>query len=344
MSFFTSSKSRPSVEFFFLLLLCFLTYQPQSVGATRNVALIFGYVPNQTAAIIAAAFYFCFGGILVTFHIVRLKNWWALALPIGTLGSCLGFIARYILAEPAHQTSKTIMIVEEVLTLCSPAAFLAFDYIVYGRLLLNCIGARHSFIRPQWVSTFFITSDISTFVIQAIGAAFVVQPEHHNLGEKVVEAGVILQTISFGIFSAMLLMTYINIKREGLSSGTEIWWRAYQAVAFSSVFIVVSLLRALLRDFPSPSRICLIQYAQIRSIYRMISSIQGSASPVATAEIYLYLLDVLPLMISIGVYIPFWPGDYITGEDSIVRVTTAEQHKLSTFGGASRELLVGNEV
>ncbi|KAJ3797555.1 RTA1 like protein-domain-containing protein [Lentinula aff. detonsa] len=234
-----------------------------NTGATRNVAIIFGYVPNQTAAITAAAFYFCFGTAL-TLHIVRLKNWWAVALPIGAL------------AEPAYQTSKTTMIIEEVLTLCFPAGFLAFNYIVYGRLVLYCLGARHSLIRPQWVSTFFIMSDVSTFVIQGIGAAFVVQPEHHDLGGKIVEVGVILQTISFGIFSAMLLLTYVSVRRERSTNGTETWWRAYQAVAFSSTFIV------------------------IRSIYRMISSIDGSSSVIATTEIYLYLLDVLPLMIAIG--------------------------------------------
>ncbi|KAJ3812030.1 RTA1 like protein-domain-containing protein, partial [Lentinula aff. lateritia] len=264
-----------------------------NAGATRNVALVFGYVPNQTAAVIAAAFYFSFGAILA-FHVLRFKNWWALALPIGTLGSGIGFIMRYILAEPAHQTSKTIMIIEEILTLCSPAGFLAFNYIVYGRLILVCIGARHSLIRPQWVSTFFISSDVSTF---AIGAAFVVQPEHHALGEKVVEVGVILQSISFWLFSASLLLTYIGVRKEGLSDGTEVWWRAYQSVAFSSAFIIV------------------------RSIYRMISAIEGNTSTLATTEIYLYLLDVLPLMIAIGIYIPFWPGNYMTGKDSIVSIS-----------------------
>ncbi|KAJ3865787.1 RTA1 like protein-domain-containing protein [Lentinula novae-zelandiae] len=309
-----SSKLRLNSITFFALLLGFFSCQPKSVGATRNVALIFGYVPNQTAAVIAAAFYFSFGAILA-FHVLRFKNWWALALPIGTLGSGIGFIMRYILAEPAHQTSKTIMIIEEILTLCSPAGFLAFNYIVYGRLVLVCVGARHSLIRPQWVSTFFILSDVSTF---AIGAAFVVQPEHHALGEKVVEVGVILQSISFWLFSASLLLTYISVRREGLSDGTEVWWRAYQSVAFSSAFIV------------------------IRSIYRMISSIEGNTSTVATTEIYLYLLDVLPLMIAIGIYIPFWPGNYITGEDSIVSVSNPEEHKLSSIRTGSRELLAVN--
>ncbi|KAE9404897.1 hypothetical protein BT96DRAFT_853410 [Gymnopus androsaceus JB14] len=309
MFFFTSPCSRSFVNAL-VALLYFLFFHPQPVGATRNVALIFGYVPNQTDAIIAAAFYFSFGAML-TFHIVKWRNWWALALSIGTLGSGMGFITRFILAQPVHQTSKTIMIIEEVLTLCFPAGFLAFNYIVYGRLLLNCIGTRHSLLRPQWVSTFFILSDVSTFMIQAVGAVFVVQPEHHTMGEKVVETGVILQTISFGVYSTFLLLTYLSICREKSSAGTEVWWRAYQAVAFSSIFIVV------------------------RSIYRTTSSIEGTTSIIATTETYLYLLDVLPLMIAIGIYIPFWPGRYMTGEDSIANLP-GEQHKLSSFEFQSR--------
>lgn len=125
------------------------------------------------------------------------------------------------------------------------------------------------------------------------------------------------------------------MRREGLSDGTEVWWRAYQSVAFSSAFIVVCLLR----DCFQVLCVFLTLFNQIRSIYRMISSIEGNTSTVATTEIYLYLLDVLPLMIAIGIYIPFWPGNYITGEDSIVSVSNPEEHKLSSIRTGSRELL-----
>jgi len=77
----------------------------------------------------------------------------------------LGFGVRILLHSKDHQ-SKTVLIPEEVLVSCSPAAYLAFNYIVYGRLLRFNIGSRHSLIRPNWGAAFFVTSDISTFVIQ----------------------------------------------------------------------------------------------------------------------------------------------------------------------------------
>ena len=78
----------------------------------------------------------------------------------------IGYIFRVLLSS--NQTSKAIFILEEVLIIVSPAAFLAFNYVVYGRIISEAVGQRKGFtlVRPNWVSTIFVISDIVTFLMQ----------------------------------------------------------------------------------------------------------------------------------------------------------------------------------
>jgi len=56
----------------------------------------------------------------------------------------------------------------------------------------------------------------------------------------------------------------------------------------------------------------------IRSVYRCIELGQGFQGRLATSEPFFYGLDTLPLFIAIVVYLPFWPGRFITPITEIV--------------------------
>jgi len=61
--------------------------------------------------------------------------------------------------------SLLLFATEYFLIICAPAAFLAFNYMTYGRLI-SYIGAEHSIINPQKVARTFVFSDIFTFLMQ----------------------------------------------------------------------------------------------------------------------------------------------------------------------------------
>ena len=50
---------------------------------------------------------------------------------------------------------------------------------------------------------------------------------------------------------------------------------------------------------------------QVRSVYRTIELSEGYQGHLTTTEKYFYLLDLLPLLVALVIYIPFWPGRYI---------------------------------
>jgi hypothetical protein len=58
-----------------------------------------------------------------------------------------------------------IFVLEQLFIVCSPAAFLAFNYITYGRVI-SSVGEDHSIINPRKVATIFVVSDVLTFLVQ----------------------------------------------------------------------------------------------------------------------------------------------------------------------------------
>lgn len=75
----------------------------------------------------------------------------------------LGFFLRY--ASKYSPNSLTLFALEGLFIICSPATFLAFNYITYGRFISH-IGTEHSIVNPRKVAKIFVISDICTFLLQ----------------------------------------------------------------------------------------------------------------------------------------------------------------------------------
>ena len=123
-------------------------------------------------------------GNALAFRVIRSKAWWALCLPVGAFGKAplptlfsdafstdamfdlaesLGFTLRF--TSKYAPDSVIMFAIQQLFIVCAPAAFLAFNYIVYGRLIAY-IGAGHSMMKPQRVAKIFVISDVITFLIQ----------------------------------------------------------------------------------------------------------------------------------------------------------------------------------
>ena len=83
-----------------------------------------------------------------------------------TIAYGFGFILRFEVAKNPY--TKILFILEEMFVVVSPAAFLAFNYIVYGRIMRESVGDTrgYSLLKPSLVSTIFVISDIVTFLMQ----------------------------------------------------------------------------------------------------------------------------------------------------------------------------------
>lgn len=248
------------------------------------------YKPNAAGNYIIGGLYTLYG-VSIFCYLFRRKDRWALCLPIGCICSAFGYFIRPSL-DP-NNISLGLYIVQSMFVVISPAAFLAFNYLLYGRMILaidkdfgrgnfdeevlasqsmtgsekltmlhksggpKCEKSRYSFVPPRIVGSVFVWSDVVTFLIQcnagglqASGGA--TNPSLTNIGDKMFLAGVILQGISYVLFS--LLLTYATVlviregtgKRQAPSQASMILglerpiFALVGGLYFSSIFIIVS--------------------------------------------------------------------------------------------------------
>jgi hypothetical protein len=140
-----------------------------------------GYLPSKTVGAIGFIVFFLITS-LTLWRLVRNHDWWGLCLPIGafcmswsmlsnklTEGSTvvgLGFLIRIFISRPGLRNSLGVYVVMNFFIVLAPAAFLAYNYILYGRVIRICVGREHSRIRPEIVGRTFVISDIVTFLVQ----------------------------------------------------------------------------------------------------------------------------------------------------------------------------------
>ncbi|KAF9219546.1 hypothetical protein BS17DRAFT_382473 [Gyrodon lividus] len=256
------------------------------------VSRVFHYSPNKTAAGVAGALYL----LATIFLFARLfsnRAWWGLCLPIGSAFMSLGLFTR--IPTAMHPDSLPIFMIQQLFTILPPAAYLAFNYILYGRFIVTCVDPKYSFIKPQKVAKYFVISDITTFLIQGGGGGL--ESSKNSLSIKIgadtLLGGLILQTLSFALFIVLVLHAYRGLVKDGIRPSQEPWGMILWTLFFSSALFMV------------------------RCIYRVaeLGQMSGGGDYLMTHEIYFYIFDSLPLLVGICTYIVFWPSKYLAAKD-----------------------------
>jgi hypothetical protein len=257
-----------------------------SVEEPTIVYAVFRYDPSKAAAAVAGGLYSIASLCLFT-RLFMNKAWWGLCLPIASTLMSVGFFMRIPMAM--NPNSLAILMVQQLLTLLPPAAYLAFNYILYGRFIVNCVDRRYSWIKPERVARYFVISDITTFLIQGGGGGLEASTKQtsQKLGSDILLAGLVLQTLSFAFFMILVARAWHGVLRDGFVLRQEPWGPIVWLLMFSSTAYMV------------------------RCIYRVIELGQGNGGYLVTHEIYFYLLDSLPLLIGICTYIIYWPTRYL---------------------------------
>lgn len=227
---------------------------------------ILKYEPSLVGNVALGAIY-TIQGLLFLYYITRHKDKWALCLPIGALASALGFFCR--LAMDPNNLKLSLYIAQQAFVVISPSAFLAFNYMLYGRFIIaidpefgidkaqsKTEKSRYSFIPPRIVGRTFVWSDIITFFIQmsagGLQASGANNPSLANLGDKLFLIGVSAQGISYCLFTALLTVALKRLIRErrrtGVTQQKKSWLGLDRDTTLivggfyiSSLFIIVSV-------------------------------------------------------------------------------------------------------
>ncbi|KZV94689.1 RTA1-domain-containing protein [Exidia glandulosa HHB12029] len=254
------------------------------------------YIPSNVLTGVAHAVF-----ALVSLHQLystwKYKTWWFLILPISISIYNTGFAMRFSLHDNPEFLAG--FIVQSILLVLAPCAFIAADYMLLGRLARSLEMEKHMIIAPTRITKIFVWSDIITFNIQGGGSGFTTSGSTNvlllNLGRYIFLAGLILQAISFVFFTIMYVIWFRRVRRlEPLvwrrDEGQK-WYNDWRALAWALMVSCIGIL--------------------IRSIYRVAEASQGTFGTLATTEWIFYVFDTLPLFVAVAVFVPFWPGRFI---------------------------------
>ena len=175
------------------------------------------------------------------------------------------------------------------LTVAAPCFFSAAIYYILGQMITQ-YGRRYSLISARMYLAIFVSFDIISIVIQAVGGASASKaggedpPGNTKPGTNIMMAGIIIQLISMSAFGLLWLVFL---------------WRA-RAVPIPKAILIVTTFSAF----------CII----VRNFYRAVELSQGWKGYLITHEVYFAVLDGALMALSVGIFNLFFPTRYLTGE------------------------------
>ncbi|KAG7530345.1 hypothetical protein FFLO_05117 [Filobasidium floriforme] len=273
---------------------------------------VLGWTPKLWAAVVGLVAY----GIVACF--LSFRWWksvkprrWTLVLVVGAWTMTLGFLIRIIWGIGDNVDSIPVYAIQNLFLLLSPCAYLAFSYMVLPRLATYLDAEDCLFLRSRWIVRIFVTADVVTFLTQASGGGMAASGgDMAKTGDKLTLGGLILQVISFGLF------TFLTVWFGYRSRSRHMVWTSRNPSAGQRFFNRWTTLYYVLL-------LTCVAYLT-RCIFRVAEFVNGYDSYLATHEGYFYLLDALPLVIAISLFFFVWPPSIFA-------------HDANALDGGSRE-------
>ncbi|KAF8208885.1 RTA1 like protein-domain-containing protein [Mycena galopus ATCC 62051] len=292
---------------FFVACLATLVAGAANTTADSDTEPIGGFVPKKSLSTLGLIFY----GVSGLFHWYHLftvppRSWFMITLPLGMTTMAIGFALRILYANPPFTMGKYIVM--DLCILLSPCLFLTTDYMLLSHIARTFdeeVSNRCLVIRDSRITKIFVWSDVITFLLQSGGGSLQVSKNASlaNLGNKVGLIGLVLQAVSFGLFTAVLIVFGLRISKyfPGLwhpknprpfkvlsQQPIDDWRILFYVVGVTCIGILV------------------------RSIFRIAEYAGGYSGVISTHEAYFYCFDAIPLWISMSLYCIVWPVRALT--------------------------------
>ncbi|KIJ63876.1 hypothetical protein HYDPIDRAFT_40888 [Hydnomerulius pinastri MD-312] len=271
---------------------------PNATTSPTLVESSFDYDPNKYAAGIFGALYAIVTFILL-FHLFSNRMWRGLCLPIGSAVMTAGLVLR--IPMTVYPDSEAILLCSQLFILLSPAAFLAFNYILYGQFIVTCVHRRHSLIRPERTARYFVISDVATFLVQGTGGSMMSNsdPNSTKIGAYIVLGGLGLQTLSFAFYMLLVFHAYASLKRHGIKPFQEPWGMILKTLFFSSCAFMVGQLQH-------------ATSSKADEAYKLsLPLLDDPDHCMYIPSAFFYVFDSLPLLVGISTFAVFWPTKYL---------------------------------
>lgn len=166
---------------------------------------IYGYTPSGAATIVFMIVFFL-SGLVYAWQGYRTRTWFfTIAMLLGAVSEVIGYVAKMLLWESPFSNTGFKMSV--VLLTFAPAFYAAGIYYTLKHICLT-FGASFSRLRPKLYTWIFISCDVFSIMLQAVGGAVSSASTTLavlHIGSDIMIAGLVTQVVTllaFGILAA----------------------------------------------------------------------------------------------------------------------------------------------
>ncbi|KAJ4990108.1 hypothetical protein SVAN01_04389 [Stagonosporopsis vannaccii] len=270
---------------------------------------MYRYVPSLPAAILFLALFF----ILTLLHMyayIRHRKSSAICVILGGLCEIIGFAAR--IGSHYDITSWAPFIMQGTLLLLGPLFFAATVYMILGRTIRYANAASISRISPRWCTRTFVIADISTLIVQGLGASLMgtMQLSLALAGEKIVIAGLALQVATFVVFLLAAVDFHVHVKRTPKTDQDtdEVVWRKMLHALYTLSSLIL-----------------------LRCVFRLIEYSMGNAAYLIANEWTLYVFDGVPMLAVFALLLVWRPEEGSRGSHR--KVSDSSDGEMGVVGG-----------
>lgn len=164
----------------------------------------YGYVPTEAVCIVFIAL-FAISGVLHLGEAIKWRTWWMIpTMVLANVGEVIGWSGRLWSSRNPPLLDPFLMQISS--TIISPSFMSAANFTILG-LIIKKVGSQYSWLTPRWYLIIFVTFDVVSLVVQAIGGAkasgLASRHEDADPGAKIMLYGIIAQMIAIVIYSLL---------------------------------------------------------------------------------------------------------------------------------------------
>ncbi|KAJ2897988.1 putative rta1 domain protein [Zalerion maritima] len=322
------------------------------MAANSSVTSYYQYDPSTEAAIVVAVLYGLSFGASV-FQTIKDRAWAWLVMSLAIGMELVGFIFR--IKSSKDVSDRIDYIIQFCLIILSPVLMAAAIYVIFGRVVFHIVpqharSLKLLWIPPRFVTPIFVGFDVIALFLQTIGAIMVSSTqatdgnakEKMNRGKDLAMSGIAVQMAAFGLFTIVAARFQFTSKRFAHDVTQKLLMEPGEKTASvpGSRNKIKPNWRVILFSINLSCVLILL-----RSIYRMIEFDEGKTGETASHEWYMYVFDVVPMLIVClsfnlsppGRYLPFM-GVRIPKSERGIAISDDEAQQMELQPGSSHAL------
>ncbi|KAH9057048.1 RTA1-domain-containing protein [Lactarius deliciosus] len=266
--------------------------------------LQYGYVPTEWVCITFLSIF----GISTFFHTVQAfysRLWWLIpsAIFCGFL-ELTGWSGRLWSSQNPFLDKPYIM--QAVTLIIAPTPLVAANFVLLGRIIRR-LGPQYSRLTPRRYTIIFVSCDIISLVVQAIGGSVAsgtqTSASQVNLGSNIALGGTVFQLVAIAVYCscAAEFLTRYAYDRPIRSAGEAN--RGVMGRPLKRMLYAMSIMTA---------------FIVVRTIYRVIEFVDGWNGKVNTTQWYFVVFDGIMISLAMLTLNAFHPGVYLRTSDYLV--------------------------